>query len=60
LEYEEVSEILEMPLGYVTYLISTTGFIGGLLTLFNAFYYTKQMFSNKPSESDMSIKGKEA
>ncbi|EHK9049105.1 TRAP transporter small permease [Vibrio vulnificus] len=60
LEYEEVTEILELPLGYVTYLISITGFIGGALTLFNAGCYTKQMFFGKPSESDISIKGKEA
>jgi TRAP-type C4-dicarboxylate transport system permease small subunit len=60
LEYEEVTEILELPLGYVTYLISITGFVGGALTLFNAVYYTKQMLFGKSSESDVSIKGKEA
>ncbi|EHU9473629.1 TRAP transporter small permease [Vibrio vulnificus] len=60
LEYEEVTEILELPLGYVTYLISITGFVGGALTLFNAGYYTKQMLFGKSSESDISIKGKEA
>jgi TRAP-type C4-dicarboxylate transport system permease small subunit len=54
LEYEEVSEILEIPLGYVTYLISVTGFVGGLLTLINAVLYVAKMplfrqVSNKPA-----------
>ncbi|UPQ90293.1 TRAP transporter small permease [Vibrio sinaloensis] len=60
LEYEEVTEILELPLGYVTYLISVTGFIGGALTLFNAAYYSKTMLFGKPSESKVSLPGKEA
>ncbi|AMG04460.1 TRAP transporter small permease [Vibrio cholerae] len=60
LEYEEVTEILELPLGYVTYLISITGFIGGALTLFNAIRYAKEMFIGNPSVSKVSIEGKEA
>ncbi|ENM5917238.1 TRAP transporter small permease [Vibrio mimicus] len=60
LEYEEVTEILELPLGYVTYLISITGFIGGALTLFNAIRYAKEMFIGNPSISKVSIEGKEA
>ncbi|NVD08726.1 TRAP transporter small permease [Vibrio sp. JPW-9-11-11] len=60
LEYEEVTEILELPLGYVTYLISVTGFIGGALTLFNTGYYSKKMLSGKPNKSDISMSGKEA
>ncbi|ENM5853963.1 TRAP transporter small permease [Vibrio mimicus] len=60
LEYEEVTEILELPLGYVTYLISITGFIGGALTLFNAIQYAKEMFIGNPSVSKVSIEGKEA
>lgn len=60
LEYEEVTEILELPLGYVTYLISITGFIGGALTLFNAIRYAKEMFIGSPSVSKVSIEGKEA
>lgn len=59
LEYE-VTEILELPLGYVTYLISITGFIGGALTLFNAIRYAKEMFIGNPSVSKVSIEGKEA
>jgi len=43
LEYEEVSEILEIPLGYVTYLISITGFAGGFLTFLNAIVYTARL-----------------
>ncbi len=43
LEYEEVSEILEIPLGYVTYLISITGFAGGFLTLMNAIVYCARL-----------------
>ncbi|MEF2507403.1 TRAP transporter small permease [Vibrio mimicus] len=60
LEYEEVTEILELPLGYVTYLISITGFIGGALTLFNAIRYAKEMLIGNPSVSKVSIEGKEA
>ncbi|ENM5748487.1 TRAP transporter small permease [Vibrio mimicus] len=60
LEYEEVTEILELPLGYVTYLISITGFIGGALTLFNAIRYAKEMFIKNPPVSKVSIEGKEA
>ncbi|ENM5888064.1 TRAP transporter small permease [Vibrio mimicus] len=60
LEYEEVTEILELPLGYVTYLISITGFIGGALTLFNAIRYAKEMFIGNPSVSKVSIEGKES
>jgi TRAP-type C4-dicarboxylate transport system permease small subunit len=60
LEYEEVTEILEMPLGYVTYLISVTGFIGGLLTLLNAIVYAKSCFSNKKAHDYLSTKNKEA
>ncbi|ENM5734858.1 TRAP transporter small permease [Vibrio mimicus] len=60
LEYEEVTEILELPLGYVTYLISITGFIGGALTLFNASRYAKAMFIKNPPVSKVSIEGKEA
>ncbi|MEF2482753.1 TRAP transporter small permease [Vibrio mimicus] len=60
LKYEEVTEILELPLGYVTYLISITGFIGGALTLFNAIRYAKEMFIGNPSVSKVSIEGKEA
>ncbi|MGF1909446.1 TRAP transporter small permease [Vibrio kasasachensis] len=60
MEYEEVTEILELPLGFVTYLIAITGFIGGALTLFNAGYYTKKLFSRTDSSSDVSIKSKEA
>lgn len=60
LEYEEVTEILELPLGYVTYLISITGFIGGALTLFNAIRYAKEMFTGNPPVSKVSIEGKEA
>lgn len=43
IEYEEVSEILEIPLGYVTYLISITGFVGGLLTFMNAVVYLARL-----------------
>ncbi|ENM5872973.1 TRAP transporter small permease [Vibrio mimicus] len=60
LEYEEVTEILELPLGYVTYLISITGFIGGALTLFNAMRYAKEMFIRNPPVSKVSIEDKEA
>lgn len=60
LDYEEVTEILALPLGYITYLISVTGFIGGALTLFNAARYTKQTFFGRSSESNVDIKGKEA
>ncbi|MDF2153450.1 TRAP transporter small permease subunit [Vibrio sp. CAU 1672] len=60
LEYEEVTEILEMPLGYVTYLISITGFIGGLLTLLNAIVYTKSCFTNTKAHDYLSTKNKEA
>ncbi|MGF1681345.1 TRAP transporter small permease [Photobacterium minamisatsumaniensis] len=45
LEYEEVSEILEIPTGYVTYLIAITGAVGGFLTLANAMVYAKKMVS---------------
>lgn len=44
LDYGEVTEILELPLGYVTYLISITGFVGGILTFFNVFIYSKSLF----------------
>jgi len=44
-DYEEVTEMLEIPLGFVTSIISITGFIGGLLTFFNAVFYAKKMFS---------------
>ncbi|GEM79685.1 TRAP transporter small permease [Vibrio superstes] len=60
MEYEEVTEILEMPLGYVTYLISITGFVGGSLTLFNALVYGKKLFSRTPPSADLTAKSKEA
>ncbi|WP_375753643.1 TRAP transporter small permease [Vibrio sp. HN007] len=58
LEYEEVSEILEIPLGYVTYLISVTGFVGGVLTLLNAGIYVSKMsiFKSAPRVSEGSSK----
>ncbi|MDG3087836.1 TRAP transporter small permease [Vibrio hannami] len=58
LEYEEVSEILEIPLGYVTYLISITGFVGGVLTLLNAVIYVSKMsfFKTAPTVSEGSSK----
>ncbi|GAL17238.1 TRAP dicarboxylate transporter DctQ subunit unknown substrate 3 [Vibrio maritimus] len=60
LEYEEVTEILEMPLGYVTYLISITGFVGGALTGFNALVYAKGLFSKKSPAPTVNTKSKEA
>lgn len=65
LEYEEVTEILELPLGYVTYLISVTGFIGGALTLFNAGFYARQMLvggntGSGNTDPGITSKGKEA
>ncbi len=60
LEYEEVSEILEMPLGYVTYLISVTGFIGGTLTGFNALVYAKQLIKKQPITQNINTSSKEA
>lgn len=58
LEYEEVSEILEIPLGYITYLISVTGFVGGILTFLNAVVYVSKMsfFKSVPSISQGSSK----
>ncbi|PSW21973.1 TRAP transporter small permease [Photobacterium sanctipauli] len=53
LEYEEVSEILEIPTGYVTYLIAVTGFVGGVLTLANAGVYTRKMFSGRAATGDV-------
>lgn len=60
LDYEEVTEILEMPLGYVTYLISITGFVGGALTGFNALIYAKGLFSKTPSQNLINQESKEA
>ncbi len=60
LEYEEVTEILEMPLGYVTYLISITGFVGGALTGFNALVYAKGLFSKKSPAPTVNTNSKEA
>ncbi|MGV2986139.1 TRAP transporter small permease [Vibrio sp. E150_011] len=53
LDYEEVTEILELPLGYVTYLISITGFVGGALTFINALVYGKNLFRNKAETNDL-------
>lgn len=52
LDYEEVSEILELPLGYVTYLISVTGFVGGVLTFANALIYGKKIFVKTETSTD--------
>ncbi|AYV24807.1 MULTISPECIES: TRAP transporter small permease [Vibrio] len=60
LDYEEVTEILEMPLGYVTYLISITGFVGGALTGLNALLYAKGLFNSKPAKNTINTTSKEA
>jgi len=60
LDYGEITMILGLPLGYVTYLISITGFFGGLLTFFNALIYGKKMFSKTNSPDNLASKGKEA
>ncbi len=60
LDYEEVTEILEMPLGYVTYLISITGFVGGALTGLNALVYAKGLFSKSPKTNLINTESKEA
>ncbi|SEG53534.1 TRAP transporter small permease [Vibrio hangzhouensis] len=60
MEYEEVTEILEMPLGYVTYLISVTGFVGGVLTGFNALVYARKLFSGSTGADTIDTKSKEA
>ncbi|PSW10863.1 TRAP transporter small permease [Photobacterium rosenbergii] len=58
MEYEEVTEILELPLGYVTYLISITGFVGGLLTFFNALVYGKTLFSSSSTAQPLNTESK--
>ncbi|MBC7005224.1 TRAP transporter small permease, partial [Photobacterium sp. BZF1] len=58
MEYEEVTEILELPLGYVTYLISITGFAGGLLTFFNALVYGKTLFSPSSTAQPLNTESK--
>jgi TRAP-type C4-dicarboxylate transport system permease small subunit len=60
MDYEEVSEILELPLGYVTYLISVTGFAGGVLTFANALVYGKTIFTKTLHTNSANIKNKEA
>ncbi len=58
MEYEEVTEILELPLGYVTYLISITGFVGGFLTFFNALVYGKTLFSPSSTAQPLNTESK--
>ncbi len=60
LDYEEVTEILELPLGYVTYLISITGFVGGALTGLNALIYAKGLFTKSPKNNLINTESKEA
>lgn len=59
LDYGEITMILELPLGYVTYLISITGFLGGLLTFFNSLIYGKKMFSKINTPNNLASNGKE-
>ena len=53
LEYEEVSEVLEIPTAYITYLIAVTGFLGGLFTLANTAMYTKKMLSGQSASNGL-------